>query len=230
MANLTTNYTKLEALLIKNANKSIKEYKSELRKQKDVKKMLSHSYYYWHLSEKQKKQAQSMNLSDFKNMSLESKLKAIQKDLDKNIGRLQNIMNTDKDVESINISVEWKASRTWGNNPTATAKVCYFGGSCEYFKSSSIGGCGYDKESTAIAEALNQSNAFLKRMYDTKAKRPNVQNSIIFGYGSGYGILPSIEGGVGVSCYYRLIEKMKGKFSNVASGKTFDVYSIEFKK
>lgn len=32
------------------------------------------------------------------------------------------------------------------------------------------------------------------------------------------------EGGVGTSCYYSIAEFIGGKFENISSGKTFDVY------
>lgn len=42
------------------------------------------------------------------------------------------------------VTIEWRKSRTWGSNPHID-----FGGDCV-----SVSGCGYCKESTALAEAL----------------------------------------------------------------------------
>jgi hypothetical protein len=53
-----------------------------------------------------------------------------------------------------------------------------------------------------------------------------VSNHNLFGYGSGYGLTPSIEGGVGVSCYPGIFDKLGYKFETIASGKTFDVFAI----
>jgi hypothetical protein len=115
----------------------------------------------------------------------------------------------------------------WGNNPTAEAEV--YTDYRDVYNSGSIGGCGYDKESTAVANVLNQSNEVLKLLYTLKNKKCNVElkNNDMFSYGAGYGITPSIEGGVGVSCYNRIFNKVGYKFSKVSSGKTFDVYKIE---
>lgn len=124
-------------------------------------------------------------------------------------------------LTDVRIDVEWKRNRTWGANPSAE------GWSTDgYFSSGSIGGCGYDKESTAVAKVLNQSNAVLKLLYAIKNEQPDAKNHDLFGYGSGYGLLPSIEGGVGVSCYPRIFEKLGYKFETVASGKSFTAYRI----
>jgi len=92
--------------------------------------------------------------------------------------------------------------------------------------SGSIGGCGYDKLSTAVAECLNQVNAVLRPLYLMKDKHTGKKNHEYLGYGSGYGILPNFEGGVGVSCYPRIFENVGYEFKTIASGKTFDVFTI----
>lgn len=69
-------------------------------------------------------------------------------------------------------------------------------------------------------------NELLKALYLVKEKKPTVKNHELFGYGSGYGILPSLEGGVGVSCYPKIFQKIGFKFNTIASGKTFDVFTV----
>lgn len=129
-----------------------------------------------------------------------------------------------QEIESLTISVEWKKSQMWGNNPNASTYVPGVGEVC----SGSIGGYGYDKESTAVANVLNQVPQFRKLLFDLKNKRSNYKksNREVFGYGAGYGILPSFEGGVGVSCYDRIFNNIGYKFETVSSGKTFDVYRV----
>ncbi len=148
----------------------------------------------------------------------------------KQVEKITTIFNTVNIIDSINISVEWKKSRMWGANPTAYVRVNFKGGECKNFESGSIGGCGYDKESTAISEALNYCNELLKLMYTKKDKKTKLNNGDIFGYGSGYGLLPYFNGGVGVSCYYQIFESLGFKFEKVSSGKTFDVYRATNKK
>lgn len=134
------------------------------------------------------------------------------------------------------INVEWTKSRTWGANPSAECWYSYeLDGRTHsgYVKSGSVSGCGYDKLSTAVAYCLNQINEVLKPMYLAKdkanfasAKSQGEANQSIFGYGSGYGILPSIEGGVGVSCYDRIFNAIGYEFKSLTSGKMFDSYII----
>lgn len=134
------------------------------------------------------------------------------------------------------LSVEWKKSYMWGMNPRVSTNYGFIG--------SSVGGCGYDKLSTATAEALNNDLRLLKIIYTLKElelnnRKPTYKeqngedtkeergiNQFLFGYGSGYGIFPRFEGGVGVSCHERIIERIGLKWENVASGKTYDVFRI----
>lgn len=128
------------------------------------------------------------------------------------------------EITELTITVEWKKSATWGANPTAEAYVNGVGN----VSSGSIGGCGYDKCSTAVARVINQVPQFLKLMYELKDKPKNYKRKSheVFGYGSGYGVLPAFEGGVGVSVYDRIFKSIGYKFETISSGKMFDVYKI----
>jgi hypothetical protein len=137
-------------------------------------------------------------------------------------------------VKSITITIEWRKSRIWGNNPHATAEVNYKGDEYPRFERRdgfTCSGCGYDKESTVIAEIFN---AFLK--YKLWQLAPEKRKG---GHGSGdngpapYGICvysdnnPHYGGGIGTDCYTRpggIGEYIGGKFESIGSGKTFDVY------
>jgi hypothetical protein len=121
------------------------------------------------------------------------------------------------DFTSMNISVEW--SKAW--NATAEGRDGH-----DVYNSGRVGGGGYDKLSTAVANVLNQSPALLKLLYIQKEKAATSKNHDIFGYGSGYGDFPNIEGGVGVSCYYSLFEKVGVTFKQIASGKSFDAFTL----
>jgi len=145
--------------------------------------------------------------------------------LHKEIEHIETVFNA-PDMVSASVSIECKKSAMWGSNPSGSASVSYADKSRNIFESGSISGCGYDKESTAFAHAINQSNSFLKALYVLKDANVETKNHDLFGYGSGYGILPRLEGGVGVSCFYRIFEKLGFKMDNAASGKTFDAYMI----
>lgn len=146
------------------------------------------------------------------------------------IARIESEKNQ-PEVKSITITIEWKKSRTWGANPHAKAEVHFKDGNSGPWKTGFLradgftcSGCGYDKESTVIAEIFNR---FLKyKLYrelipvDTwlngeKGKLP---------YGIYTGNWRSFAGGIGTDCYYSIAQAIGGKFDHVASGKTFDVY------
>lgn len=142
------------------------------------------------------------------------------------------------DVESITIAVDWVRSRTWGANPHAEVTVYTCNG---YYNNTYYGtasGYGYDKESASVASALNQSDAVLKLLYDCKEraleKGNTSDNREVLGYGSGYGVLPYFEGGVGINCFARIFEGLSYdkespvayKWEHTAWGKKYDVYSV----
>ena len=116
------------------------------------------------------------------------KVKRLNKDLDKSLEQLQNKMNEAneaKDIKYIEVVVEWKRSRTWGANPTATIRT-----NEGYFNSGSITGCGYCKLSTAIGVALNQSLGLKKSLWNnTEAKDWKRSYLPYFEQGAGVGVI-----------------------------------------
>ena len=89
--------------------------------------------------------------------------------------------------------IRWVRNSTWGLNPHA--ELCFDG---EMF-TGRASGCGYDKASAAMADALNACPAIMRALYEREDKRPErVTRREWIGYGSGYGVLPAFEGGVGV--------------------------------
>lgn len=89
--------------------------------------------------------------------------------------------------------IRWVRNSTWGWNPHAEL---YVGGEMFTGRAS---GCGYDKASAAMAEALNACPEIMRALYEKEEERPEgVTRREWLGYGSGCGILPAFEGGVGV--------------------------------
>lgn len=143
-------------------------------------------------------------------------------------------------VNSIIINVQWKKSSVWGMNPTATVDVFtddeYTGYEIYTGKAS---GCGYDKLSAAVSEAMNQSPSLRKLLCDRKeqaikegvkfAGKSNDSNSEAIAYGAGYGAIPYYEGGVGISSIEAVLNAcgMVLKFSNTT--KNTDHYVFERK-
>ena len=159
-------------------------------------------------------------------------LKEIEKDTAAKLARLDRVAAA-PDLTFISISVDWVRSRTWGNNPHAEART-----NTGTF-SGTASGCGYDKESAAIAEALNQCDSVLKVLYTLKENGLRAglsdksktaacgrSNGDICGYGAGHGAIPYFEGGVGSSCFWSILKKC-GFSTSCHHGKHSDFYSVE---
>lgn len=217
----TALFPNLFAAIKNKYSERLEDFKSSLEDENDTWQIIS-KWQYNDLMTASKKNI-VWDLSELKSYLIDRKSKALDKELEKG---LQHLLTVEKapELESIKVSVEWKKNRTWGSNPTAEAWVSVKNDSF-YYTSGSIGGCGYDKRSTAIANAVNQDNSFLKALYLLKEKNVDINNHTLFGYGSGYGILPKLEGGVGESCYAAIFDKIGFKWNSVAWGKTYDVYT-----
>lgn len=137
-----------------------------------------------------------------------------------------------EDVNNINISVEWIRNKTCGYNPHVTITV--FTKKDTYTYTETASGCGYDKESSAIAAALENSREVKKELFLLCEKILNkkeidfskIKWNELLAYGCGYGILPYFEGGVGVNCFFNIFEKIGFNCKRIGSGKHFDVYTI----
>ena len=139
---------------------------------------------------------------------------------------------------NIRIDVSWKKSATWGANPTAEVWADEYLGA-----SSSVGGCGYDKESTAIAEPFNRSKkmakiAIIAKFMDAKYKDlgwKEKDEKCIFSYS--YGVCFSIvhnngiywQGGVGASSFMNCIKTAGYKMDAEFHPKYADCYQLSLK-
>lgn len=121
------------------------------------------------------------------------------------------------------IYVEWVKSYTWGYNPHAEMY------SNTGYSSGKASGCGYDKLSAAMAEALNENIGILKKVYERKnsklAENPDISSHTACGYGAGYTALPYFEGGVGASSIIHVLENA-GYSVSWHSGKHSDTFII----
>lgn len=149
-----------------------------------------------------------------KNRMQTKRTKEAERDEKKRGDRLREVEEVETPA-AVSIVVEWHKSKTWGMNPcarVAAERVATYG---------SASGCGYDKESAAIASAFNQNPEILKILYD------HAEAGGTFPYGVNVRAgLPSFDGGCGVSCFYSIFEACGYTFRQVASGKMFDVYEI----
>jgi hypothetical protein len=140
--------------------------------------------------------------------------------VNKEIAKQESISNAE-DVAEIEISVEWKKSRTWGMNPTATVKVFTYGNSEIYIGTAS--GCGYDKESASVASAMNEAPELLKMLYKAMETKADTKPYGVNDYENGI----SFAGGVGMSCYRNIAEWLSVEWSEV-HGNSFDHYTMKF--
>lgn len=157
-----------------------------------------------------------------------------EKFLNKGIADIENaevLLNSDLKINEIVIAIEWKKSRTWGNNPHCEVKVFYNNNGIETF-TGSASGYGYDKRSAATAQAFNKCELLKALLYKAENKRLKDKNGVtrrdFLGYGSGYGSLPYFEGGVGFRSHETILNNLNFKTSLYdESSATYDLYIFE---
>lgn len=157
--------------------------------------------------------------------------KAIDKEIAATLEKLEKIEKA-PDLQYISINVSYTKNTTWGYNPTATANTN------NETTTGHASGCGYDKESAAVASAFNKNYSILKTLYTIKENAlkaglsdfsktacTGVDNRTTCGYGSGYSVLPYFEGGVGVDCFWDILKKA-GFTTRCNYGKHENYYTV----
>ena len=160
--------------------------------------------------------------------ALKRALKAIDKDTAEKAAKLARVAQAGT-LGVCDIWVEWKRSAYWGSNPTATATVYNERGNVTGETSGRASGCGYDKRSAAVADALNDSESALKVLYtaeENALREGKTDRRAALGYGLGYGVLPYFEGGVGVNCFWRFFQAQGYRVNANENGKRSDFYMI----
>ena len=132
------------------------------------------------------------------------------------------IMAERPDVNRLRIHVQWKKSRTWGRNPYAHFS-CHFQDGTYVSGDETCSGCGYDKESTVIANIFDRCVS--GTLWRKTRRKSNVDKRP---YGVTVGWFPYFDGGVGTNCYVRITEWLGGKWEHVESGSDYDSYEITF--
>ena len=120
--------------------------------------------------------------------------------------------------ENVNISVEFSSSRTWGYIPHAIVT------GYQRRTMAKASGCGYDKESAAIAYAFNDNPEVMKILYNHAEQGEKFPYSVHTFAG-----VPCFDGGCGVSCFYSVFDACGYEFKQVASGHTFNAYTLRKK-
>ena len=121
-------------------------------------------------------------------------------------------------LESVTFSVDWYNNRTWGKNPTAEVRA--YSRTRATTTEGKASGCGYDKESAAIASACNHNPQFMRMLYD------HAENGGKFSYSiyTGDNGIPWIDGGCGVSCWRSVFEDCGFTFEDIHHSKNSDSY------
>ncbi len=126
------------------------------------------------------------------------------------------------DVDRITMSITWRKSRTWGYNPHLEGRVRLANGGWEYEKDISCGGCGYDKESTVMADFLNRYLAgMLWRRRNFRTNMPP------YGVSFRAGFLPYFCGGVGARCTLEVLQWLGFRLTTSVHGDGYDYYELE---
>lgn len=139
--------------------------------------------------------------------------------------RKENAENETKankqDIVLLSIEIVWKRSRTWGMCPHAEYWVQYADGTHKHVKGISCIGCGYDKQSTVVAQIFNRELCGM--LWRKRRSRKPVPYGISFN-----GLFPSFSGGIGVDCYKAISQFLGGKWRCVASSERFDEFELKF--
>ena len=215
---------KLKKLLEKENKKQVKEALKNL-KNASAEDITNLWYYTEKLTNTQIKKYNNKELTieQIKEILKNKIIKEHEQKQKKAIKKIDTIKEANEKVQTINISINWIKSSTWGYNPHCTITTDY--GEITEGRAS---GCGYDKESASIAEALNKNNNILKLLYIAKNKKMTLKNNNsrdLLGYGSGYGVLPYFEGGVGASSLMNIFRKLGYKITEYHT-KSNDFYTI----
>lgn len=156
-----------------------------------------------------------ITLEKVQQIAVKKATKEIEKQTAKKMEKVKQIDATIESLEDINIIVQTKKTNL-GYQHKATLATDTLRIDGKY-----TGGWGYDKLSTAISEVLNQYKPLMKLMYkyiDDKMWEEGslaINNHKVLGYGSGYGILPYFEHGVGVSSFYKIFDNLGLKLTQV---------------
>lgn len=132
---------------------------------------------------------------------------------------------TAPDFVEVSIITEWVRSRTWGHNPHSSARVRTSEGGNIYTGRAS--GCGYDKYSAAVTEALTQSDSIKKAIIENLGKLKKAGRFPHSCYvWTNYGIPTLATSGSGISSLINVFRDMGYKIQDNRESNLTDFLSI----
>lgn len=183
---------------------------------------LDHAYYRDLMTPKAFDECKALDPADLLPETIRAKMTARftrknERDRADRLAKLTRAENAEP-LENASIAVEWKRSTMWGSNPTATVIANY---DANHATEGRASGCGYDKESAAIATAINASPSIMRVLYEHAENGGNFPYSVYT-----YAGLPYFDGGCGVSCFRNVFGACGYRWEDGAHRKTFDVYTL----
>ena len=203
-------FTNLKNSLVSKNNEEVKRQLENIENEN----MNTLNFYTTNLRQEQFKEGK-ISMDKFKACAKTKMLKETKKQLDKELKEVEKIENNHKIFDTLYIQIQCKKTN-FGYQYKATLSD-----TIEKIEGKYTGGWGYDKLSSAISEVLNEYLPLKELLYNYKEKYlfenklTQANNREIFGYGSGYGILPYFESGVGVSSYYKIFNTIGLEFKQV---------------
>ena len=222
----------LEKWAFKKVNESFKECVKRAKNCESTKefyqtkeKLLDSWFIKERFTKKELKELSSKSYEEILKANIEKVIESYKKTMDQTKSKIEKICLANI-PNFIAVSVEWYKSATWGANPQAEVRTGE-----NYHISRKVGGCGYDKESTATAECFNNDLGILKIALISLYKKEHSKKY----FGSGYGATIDLWGvsfssGVGFNCHESIITN-SGYYKVTArnSGKMFNTYYFERK-
>lgn len=126
-------------------------------------------------------------------------------------------------LDHVSILVDWSRSAVWGWCPKACATIEGAGRGFERRESRRVTGCGYDKESAAVAHALECSAMYDRFVFENWRRAASKDHPCYYGP---RWVLPFLEiSGCGVDVLRRFAERAGYVWSETHS-KSADAYTI----
>lgn len=211
-------YENIKKAIATHEEKTLADFRAELEK-KTAGELVGSWYYRQYMTPKTFEAVKALAPDEYPAAGILEKIEAKKARVEaKNTaGRLAKVEAAENahEIQTGHVEVEFIRSRTWGYNPHAAA----YGATRRTEGSAS--GCGYDKESTAIASALNDNPDFMRILYD------HAEKGLAFPYSVNvWAGVPYFDGGCGVSCFRNVFDACGYTWEQVVNGRNVTAYQI----